>query len=145
MSDMTKEKAMLKYSGGIDCSQVVFAHGAEILGFDQKTATKIAACFGGGMFLGERCGCVTGALMAIGLKYGHCEMGDEETKNQLIAKKMEFEEQFKAAHGSLICKDLVGFDFSKPGELEKAMESGKMMDICPLLAVTACEILDDML
>ena len=75
MSDMTKEKAMQNYAGGIDCSQVVFAHGAELLGFDQKTAKKIAAAFGGGMFAGERCGCVTGALMAIGLKYGTGTVG----------------------------------------------------------------------
>ena len=145
MSDMTKEKAMQNYAGGIDCSQVVFAHGAELLGFDQKTAKKIAAAFGGGMFAGERCGCVTGALMAIGLKYGHCELGDEEAKNTILAKKAEFEEEFKAAHETLICKELIKYDLSKPEEMQEALESGVMMDICPGLAVTACEILDDLL
>ena len=145
MSDMTTDKAMQNYAGGIDCSQVVFGHGAELLGFDKETALKIAAAFGGGMFAGERCGCVTGGLMALGLKYGHCKPGDEETKNAFMAKKAQFEEEFKAAHETLICKELIGYDFSKPGDLEKALESGIMMELCPKLAVTACEILDDML
>ena len=145
MSDMTIEKAVENYMGGIDCSQVCFGHGAEVLGFDKETAVKIAAAFGGGMFAGERCGCVTGSLMALGLKYGHYKKGDEDAKNAFLAKKAEFEAKFKEAHETLMCKELIGYDVSKPEELQAALESGVMFDLCPKLAVTACEILDDML
>ena len=142
---MTEEKARECYAGGIDCSQVVFGHAAERLGLDKDTAWKIAACFGGGMFCGERCGCVTGALMALGLKYGHHELGDQETKAELMGVLKEFTDAFAEENGSLICKELIKYDVSKPEELAVALESGIMMNLCPKLAVSACEILDDLI
>ena len=142
---MTEEKARECFMGGIDCSQVVFGDAAERLGFDKETARKIAACFGGGMFCGERCGCVTGALMAIGLKYGHSVEGDEETKAEMMGILKEFTDAFTEENGSLICKDLIKYDVSIPEEMAAAFESGIMFDLCPKLAVSACEILEDLL
>lgn len=142
---MTEDKARECYKGGIDCSQVVFGDAAERMGFDKETARKIAACFGGGMFCGERCGCVTGALMAIGLKYGHCVEGDQEAKAEMMSVLKEFTDAFTEENGSLICKDLIGYDVSKPEEMAAAVESGIMFDLCPKLAVSACEILEDLI
>lgn len=143
--EMTKERALEYFGGGLDCSQVVFEYGADILGFDKETALKISAAFGGGMWAGERCGCVTGALMAIGLKYGQYKLGDEAAKNEMLAKKAEFEEAFKESHESLICKEILKYDLSKPEEMAKIMEEGLLQNLCPLLAVTACDILDEIL
>ena len=142
---MTEDKARECFMGGIDCSQVVFGDVAERLGFDKETAWKIAACFGGGMFCGERCGCVTGALMAIGLKYGHCVPGDQETKAEMMGVLKEFTDAFTEENGSLICKELIKYDVSDPDELAAAIESGIMFDLCPKLAVSACEILEDLI
>lgn len=145
---MTEEKALECFGGGLDCSQVVFGYGAEFLGEDKEKAMKIAAAFGGGMWNGETCGCVTGALMAIGLKYGHYKPGDEDAKNEMLAKRAEFEEEFKAfaeSGGSLICKEILGYDLSKEEELAKIMEEGLLTTKCPKLACHACEILEDLL
>lgn len=50
----------------------MFSIYAEKLNLDLKTAMKIAAPFGVVMArLGETCGAVSGALMAIGLKHGN--------------------------------------------------------------------------
>ena len=142
---MTEDKARECFMGGIDCGQTVFGDTAERLGFDKETAWKIAACFGGGMFSGERCGCVTGAIMAIGLKYGHCEPGDEETKAEMMRVLKEFTEAFEDENGSLICRDLIKYDVSDPEQLAAAFASGIMLDLCPKLAVSACEILEDLI
>ena len=142
---MNVDKARECFMGGIDCSQVVFGEVAERLGFDKGTAWKIAACFGGGMFRGERCGCVTGAMMAIGLKYGHCELNDEETKGEMMNVLNEFTEAFAEENGSIICKDLIRYDVSDPDQLAAAFESGIMFELCPKLAVSACEILEDLI
>ncbi len=37
-------------------------------------ANKVSACFGGGMMHGDTCGAFTGAIMAVGLKYGHWDV-----------------------------------------------------------------------
>ena len=142
---MTEAKAKECYAGGIDCSQVVFGYAADVLGFDRETALKIAACFGGGMFRGETCGCVTGALMALGLRYGHFKPGDEDTKAELMEVLKEFTDAFCDENGSLICKELIKYDISDPEQLQEAFASGVMMTLCPKLAVSACEILDDLI
>ena len=65
---MIIEKEVLEnFYRGIDCSQAVLYEFAKDLGLDKKIALKISSAFGGGMWRGETCGCVTGALMAIGV------------------------------------------------------------------------------
>ena len=145
MEEMTKEKAMQCYAGGIDCSQVVFQYGAEILGLDQEIALRVASAFGGGMFHGRTCGCVTGALMAIGYAFGQYKPGDEAAKMKMMEKKVEFEKAFIDINGSLICRELLGYDISNPEELQKVRGAGLMMDLCPKLACDACDILDEIL
>lgn len=145
LESMTQDKALECFGGGLDCSQVVFGYGAELLGEDKEKAVKIAAAFGGGMWNGETCGCVTGALMALGLKYGHYKLGDEETKSALLEKRAEFETEFKAINGSLICKEILGHDLSTEEGMAKIMEEGLLATKCPQLACCACDILDDLL
>ena len=67
------EESMIreKFIKGYDCSQVVLSYFAERLGITEEMANKVSACFGGGMMHGDTCGAFTGAIMAVGLKYGH--------------------------------------------------------------------------
>lgn len=148
---MTEEKAANSFfNEAYDCSQVVLAHVSDAFGLDRDTTLKISAGFGGGMWRGEICGCVSGGLMAIGLKYGHYKIADIETKLTLISKAREFEDKFKSANGSLYCRELTGLDLSeydltKPEILQKILEMGKLQKVCPVLAASACQILDEML
>lgn len=70
------EKAYELFEMKFHCSQAIFAASAEKLGITEKQALKIGACFGSGMRKGEVCGACTGALMALGLKYGQCNEED---------------------------------------------------------------------
>lgn len=88
---------------------------------------------------------MTGALMALGLKYGNCKLGDKETKDAFLAKKVEFESAFTAENGSLICRELLGNDLSTPEGMEKIMEENLLMTRCPGLVCSACKIMDGML
>ncbi|OPY84071.1 MAG: putative redox-active protein (C_GCAxxG_C_C) [Syntrophus sp. PtaU1.Bin208] len=147
MTSMTEEKAARGFKEGFDCSQQVLAWAAErhSLGMDRKEALKIAASFGGGMWNGDTCGCVSGALMAIGLKYGHCESGDKEAKALLKAKTAEFEKRFLERNGSLICRNLLGYNLTVPEDLEKIMEKNLFFTVCTGLICSACEILEEVL
>lgn len=145
MSKMTKEIANSCFGAGIDCSQVVFGYAAELMDMDQNEARKIAAAFGGGMWAGQTCGCVTGALMAIGYKFGHCEAGDNQTKQEMLEKKAAFESAFKEKHHSLICKEILGYDLTKPEEMEKIMEKQLLCTLCPQVACDTCDIIEQIL
>ena len=128
---MTKEEIKNLFMQGIDCSQVVTGAFAEKMGMTEEQARKVSSCFGGGMMCGETCGAVTGALMVIGMVYGHSREGDQSQKEIMAAKTGEFKKLFGEKYSSCICRELLGHDISKPGEMEKVLEKGLMFDFCP--------------
>ncbi len=136
---MTREEIIGLFSKGLDCSQVVLMSFADELGYDEEELARVASAFGGGMFRGDTCGCVSGALMALGMKYGHDGPNEWEKKAAIMKKTAEFEAAFTERCGSLFCRELTGFDFSIPGEVDKARASGVMMEKCPELARIAME------
>ena len=144
-NEMTEAKVAELYAQGFNCSQVVLCHAAEELGMDLKTARRIAAGFGGGIYRGEVCGSVSGAVMALGLAFGHDTPFDGETSAEMVEKMKEFTERFTKGHGSVVCRELLGYDFRDPEQAQKARESGIMKKVCPSLITGACRILDDML
>ena len=131
---LTRTEIMQEFMKGRGCSQVVLGQYADQLGYDREETDRMAACFPGGMFSGAVCGAVTGALMAIGLAV----KDPEEAKKAAIA----FQKDFADAHGSCICRDLLGYDLSKPEEEQKAIDSGKMINDCPAFVLTALDLLD---
>ena len=130
---------------GIDCSQVVTTEFAEKMQLTEEQARKVSACFGGGMMCGETCGAVTGALMVIGMVYGHNREGDQEQKDRMTAKTAEFKRLFAQKYPSCMCKELLGHDISKPGEMEKVMGKGLLFDFCPQVVADTIEILEKIL
>ena len=134
----TKEEVAAKFAAGGNCAQCTLTPWADALGYDEEELARMAAAFAGGMFRGDTCGAVTGALMTIGLA-----CGDDPA---LTAEKTaQFQAAFTERFGSTICRELLGYDFSKPGELEKARESGKMTSDCAAFVRGASELLLELL
>lgn len=142
---MTREEITDLFMKGIDCSQVVTGNFADQMGMTKEQARKISACFGGGMMCGETCGAVTGALMVLGMKYGHWVEEDMEQKEIMMQKTAEFKKLFHEKYSSCVCRDLLGYDLGKPGELEKVMESGKLLSFCPEVVETVVDALEKVL
>jgi C_GCAxxG_C_C family probable redox protein len=139
---ITKEDVQKAFSDGIDCSQVVLGEWAERFGMSREEAYKTASPFGGGMFRGDTCGAVSGAMLVLGRKYGHCRTGDMEAKGKLMGKIVEFQALFCTNNPSTICRNLIDFDLSKPGQLEAALASGQLLERCPGYVLEALSILD---
>ena len=120
---MEKKEIAELFMKGIDCSQVVVGAFAEELGITTEEAYKMSAAFGGGMGLGETCGAVVGAMIVLGLKYGHCEVEHMGQKDIMNAKRAEFLQKFQEKYAVCNCKGLLKHDISKPEEvLAKAKE-----------------------
>jgi C_GCAxxG_C_C family probable redox protein len=142
----SKELAVTRFEEGFSCSQAVFSPYAEAMGLDKDTALKIAGTFGGGIGrMGQTCGAVTGAIMALGLKYGATDATDKETKEQAYARVQEFAQRFQARNEGLTCKELLGCDISTPAGQKMATELGLYKSICPKLVGDAAEIVGDLL
>jgi len=99
------------FKNDFNCSQAVFSTYAEHLGMDKQTALKVSCAFGGGMArMAETCGAVTGTLMVIGLKHGKARPDNDAAKQKTYALAREFVERFKAKHGTIVCRELLGCD-----------------------------------
>ena len=57
----------------------------------------------------------------------------------------EFDRRFKALHGSVICRDLTGYDLSTPEGLAEAREKKVFTSVCPGLVGDSAKILETML
>ncbi len=104
-----------------------------------KLVPKIASGFGGGIGLcGSVCGSLTGSIMAVGVKYGSNESG-EDNNAKAYAKSSELFKRFEKQHGSVICRELIKFDLSKPEQLAKAREKNVFIKLCVNFVATAVE------
>lgn len=139
--DKAKELFEQKYH----CSQAVLAAFAEELGLTEKQALKLGGCFGGGMCKGEVCGACTGALMALGLKHGQCEIEDLDSRLKTNDVTVKFLELFREENGSYICKELLGCDLATPEGKEYAKEHNLFTDFCPHMIVSAVKIAEQLL
>jgi C_GCAxxG_C_C family probable redox protein len=95
--------------------------------------------------MGATCGAVTGAFMVIGLKYGKARAEDEGARDKTYKVVREFVNRFQSHQGSIICKELFGYDLSNPQEGETAKEKGLFDTLCPQLVRDATEILEEIL
>jgi C_GCAxxG_C_C family probable redox protein len=140
------EEAKKQFEKGFHCAPAVLSTYSEGLGLEKTLALKIACGFGGGIGrMGRTCGAVTGALMVIGLKHGKANLADEESSQRTYTLVEEFVDSFTALHGSIECKELIGYDLSNSGELKSARESGVFQNKCPSLVYDSARILENIL
>lgn len=142
---LSKSQIANGFSNRMHCSQQVLMEWAEELGYDREEAARIAGPFGGGFYHGDTCGAVSGAMIAIGMKYGNGTPGDTEKDDAMQAMVKDFLARFEARAGGLMCRDLIGYDFAIPEERAEAFASGKLKDICPKLVQGALDILDEIM
>ena len=137
------ETAAQCFKNGYACSQAVFSTFSPELGLNKEQALKIGSAFGGGIARsGNMCGAVTGAFMAIGLKYVQTDVNDEEAKEKCQSVVKEFIIQFRKSHNSLMCHELLGFSKDDPEGLKKAKEAGLTKSKCPYFVESAARILE---
>jgi len=139
------DKAEKYFCNNFNCSQAVFTTFATELGLDEEIALKIATQFGGGARKGEMCGAVSGALMVLGLKYGHCHAEDNEEKQRAYRIAEDFMNRFTAEKGTVVCRELLGYDVSKEADMVKIKELNLFKTTCPEMIRCATKIVEQML
>ncbi|MBR5513650.1 MAG: C_GCAxxG_C_C family protein [Ruminococcus sp.] len=136
------DKAVQLFTMGYNCSQAVLTAFAEDFGLDEKLTLMLGTQFGGGARNAEICGAVSGALMVLGLKFGHYEAGNSVQKSRAYAIAVDYTNRFKELNRSIVCRDLLGYDLTKPEEKAVIAEKNLFGDICPKMIKSAVEILE---
>lgn len=139
------DKAKNLFEQKFHCSQAVLVAFADELGITEEQALKLGACFGGGMCKGEVCGACTGALMALGLKYGQSEKSDLESRYKTNDITSKFLEMFCNENGSYICKELLGCDLATLEGKEYAQKHNLFTEFCPAMVISAVKITEQLL
>jgi C_GCAxxG_C_C family probable redox protein len=138
------EKAADRFRGGYNCAQSVLLTMFEHWNSRNELVPKIATGFGGGIGrCGSVCGALTGGVMAISVKYGTSEPSVNK-RLKAYETVQKFYERFEAQNGSVLCKELIGFDLSVPEQRDKAVETNVVEEKCTVFVKKAVEILLDL-
>jgi C_GCAxxG_C_C family probable redox protein len=142
-----KDQAISYFKNQFNCSQSVFTTFAPEFGISADESLKIACGFGGGMGRQQlTCGAVTGALMALGLKYGKGLHDDESKKNETYAKCAEFMKEFIKENGSVNCRELLGgLDMRNPDDYKIIEEESLFATHCTKYVKDAVEIVEKLM
>ncbi|MCI7002738.1 C-GCAxxG-C-C family protein [uncultured Methanobrevibacter sp.] len=132
------EEAVQLFEDGYMCSQAVLAVFCEEFGLSREQAFKISISFGSGMRKGEVCGACTGAIMALGLKYG-------ENKSKSDEMCVKFLDSFKKENGSYICRDLLDCDIRTEEGIKYAIDNNLFKEICPKMVESAAKIAQELI
>ena len=140
------DDAVACFDRGYNCAQAVLSSCCEQYGMSKEEAYKVSGAFGAGMGrMAGTCGAVTGAYMAIGLKYGMYREGDQAAKEKAYAVAQEFSRRFCARNGTTVCRELLGHDMSTPAGFQAIKEKKLTTTLCPKYVRDAAEIVDELL
>ena len=105
---MTKEERISRatelFKSGYNCSQSVVAAFADMYGFTEEQALRMAASFGA----------ACGMFLLAGLEKGAIDGADREGKAANYALVQELAAEFKKRNGSLNCGELLGLKKKAP-------------------------------
>ena len=140
------EKAEALFLEGYNCAQAVFAAFCDLTGLEEKQALKLASGFGGGVGgMREVCGAVSGLTLTLSALYGYDTPNDRAAKLALYHSVQAAAERYREQNGSIVCRDLLGYDLTKPDEMACIKEKGLFGDICPKMIKSAVEILESVI
>jgi len=97
---------------------------------DPMDAAAAMALNGGVAYSGGACGAITGAALAVGM------LAERRIDDHRVAKAVARRqvagliEEFQAEHGSIDCRDLIGFDLRAPGQHEAFVAGGTWREKC---------------
>ena len=139
------ETALQLFESGFNCAQSSFYPFAKNMGISKKHALNITTAFGAGIiYRGEMCGAITGAMLAIGLKFGRSEAEDADAKELTYFLVKELHTKFEKEFGSLHCKHLLGLNDVSAESWAKVNEDKKFKSNCPLYVAKAVEIANEL-
>ena len=84
-------------------------------------------------------------VAAAALRYGAISADDRSAKQKTYDLAREFIRRFEGRNGTVICRELLGFDLGTPEGLKQAAAKNTHANVCPRFVRDAAEILQEML
>jgi C_GCAxxG_C_C family probable redox protein len=146
MKNDKSQIAVSRFKEGFSCSQAVLSAFSDVFDLELNLALKISQPFGGGIaHRGDICGAVSGAFMAIGLKYGRTQVDDIPSRDRTYKAVTTFIQNFESVFGSILCKELLGHDLRTENGQKNAEDEGLFENLCPKFVQLAAEMVEDLI
>lgn len=140
----SKKVAELHLNGGLSCSQAMLTVYGKYFGLTEESAQKLGLTLSGGMgHMGKGvCGSVSAAFLLFGLA---SQLDSPDCKSEADRLVQTFTKKFTDKHGSIFCSGVLGYDMSKPEELDIIRQNKLTKTICPEVDTTAAELVEELL
>lgn len=137
------QRAYELFLQGYNCAQSVVGAFADEMGLPLETAMRVASGFGGGIGrLRETCGTVSGMVLVAGMLRGYGAPETGARKTQTYAMVQELCARFRAANGTIVCRELLGLSAPEgTPQAEARTPEYYQKRPCPRLAAEAADIL----
>ena len=113
------------------CAETTFVVLKAAFGLDEPADSSPAMALNGGIaYGGGMCGAISGAALALGMLAGRRIADHGHAKRVARELTAELMDAFRAAHGAVDCRDLLGLDLRAPGAHEAFIASGEWRDRC---------------
>jgi len=128
----------------LNCAQAVLLDG--LLSIDQDPGLIGAAGYlGGGMArMGQTCGALSGAAVALGLRDVFGSNGRPKNSSHAFDQMQQLFKGFQEEFGATACRDLTGSDISSPEGFREAKRS-RALARCPEYVSWMCDRLNEIL
>ena len=83
--------------------------------------------------------------MVLGLKYGHYQSDNNEQKTYAYDIAKEYTKRFKECNGSIVCRDLLGYDLTNPEDVVFIKQKNLFGSVCPEMIESAVKLLEKIL
>jgi C_GCAxxG_C_C family probable redox protein len=121
---------------GFNCAESVLLALCQEMGIESPFIPRIATGFGGGIgHTGGICGAVTGAVMALGIRFGRSNPQDKETRDRLYLLVESFLKAVGKNLGHLDCLSLIGVRLNTEEGLKQYRE-GNLREKCRSIVTT---------
>lgn len=133
-------KATELHREGYNCAESVL--GGVLSQFPvEPLALRVATGFGGGVGRqGDVCGAVTGGVIALSWIRGRDRPDDRETYARCTRLVRRLLDGFREQHGTLICRELTGYDLRDPAAIESFAQDLSRSKLCARLVETAAAL-----
>jgi C_GCAxxG_C_C family probable redox protein len=140
-SGEAKEIALARFAEKFNCAEATLLGLTTAMGINEPCIPRIATGLGAGVgSCGDTCGAISGAAMAIGLKFGRETADDLESKNLCYAKVQELVEAFEKEFGSSLCLNLTNCEMRTPEGRAHAKELDLHNKVCPAFVAFAADL-----
>ena len=141
------EKALAYFDNSFNCAQSVLAAFGNELGQTEDESLRVACAFGGGIGRQQlTCGALTGAAMAIGLKFGKAKNDADEKKVETYQKTVQLFDEFSTLNGTTVCRELLdNLDMRNEKEYATMVERNLFHTHCRKFVADAVQITEQII